>query len=58
MTRNNAQTLSSLEYLGLLSGLGMAGDQISDREIENVRQSHRKAYLNAKFVSPLKAIKR
>jgi len=58
MNNRNAQTISSLEYIGLLSGLGAAGGQISELEIEHVRAAHRKSHLNAKFVSPLKAIKR
>jgi hypothetical protein len=58
MNRKNTQTLSSLEYIGLLSGLGAAGGQVSDLEIENVRNAHRKSHLNARFVSPLKAIRR
>ena len=58
MSKRNIQTIASLEYIGLLSGLGVAGGQISDLEIEHVRDAHRKSNLNARFVSPLKAIKR
>ena len=49
-TINNARNPQSLEYIALLSGLSMAGSDISDIEIEYARNTHQ-AHIGAKRVS-------
>jgi hypothetical protein len=58
MNRKHNHTQLSLEYIGLLSGMGAVGGQITQSDIESVRETHRKNMINACFVSPVKAIKR
>lgn len=57
MNKRQAHTSSTLEYIGLLSGMGAVGAQITQSDIESVRETHRKNTLNACFVSPAKAPK-
>ena len=35
-------TTQSLEYIALLSGLSMAGTDVSDKDIQNTRKNHTK----------------
>ena len=58
MTRKQYHTANSLEYLGLLGSIGTVGAQISQSDIESIRETHRKNAINARFVSLSKATKR
>jgi len=52
-------TTQSLEYIALLSGLSMAGTDVSDKDIEITRQNHtRKSDRFFSFVSLANAVKR